>query len=1493
MKNRFWYGFLGLIALLVCAPSVFSQTRGAVVYSRIFTPQETAVAEYYSDARGAITFTLEELLEAESVLLGMKDWRNPDVPASARTRVVKTLTPENRNDFYGYGRLELGRLEEGVYMVRARQGNTESRALVMVSRLGLVTKRSPTQAITWTVDSLSGQPRAAKVYVLQGGKASANLTADAAGLARWKLEGGEERLYLARFGASWAIAGSAVASWNQRRTLGYVYTERPVYRPGDTVFVKGILRDGRNLQPRVNATVRLRVLDREQNTEVFKGTARTNDFGSFAFQTDLPSRARTGQYAVEARGEASGDEGAFFGAFKVEAYQKPEFAVTVNLPKKAVQGDRVTARVNAEYLFGGKVSNARVRYSVQRQLVYNYWWYANNAEREEYMEQQRLEAYQNGYSMDWYDWYQPPSETIIQESGRLNAQGELEISLPLSKSKDAQTYKYIVNASVEDETRQVVGGSATVQAAPSSLSVSVQTQGYAYRVGEDVKLSLRTRDLEEKGVAADVKLQVRRETWERDREVRSVVATLETRTDGSGVGTAAFKPARSGYYRVTATVSDAKGRDSSSEWSVWVTGSENEVWYYRFDNLEIKLDKNRYAPGDVVTVLIQNPFPNSSVLLTLEGAGVDSARVLRGKGSVLRHSFRVTATQAPNVFLTATTMNGGRVFNSQKRVLVDDPKRQLSLQVTATKPKFSPAETTTLQLKTIASSGAGVPAEVSVAVVDEGVYLVQADTVPGIAEFFHRPRGNVVGTQFSQNWYFQGVPRPTGALASEAAAAPSPAPPSANRAALDEAKASPEEPRVRQDFRDVALWRAQVQTDANGKATLELKFPDNLTTWRVTAKGMTKAGSAGETRKPLLVTQDIVARLGVPRVLVRGDSTQASLVVNNNLTDATDAKLELRGTGIAMNGATSSDTRVGAGGRGTLRVTLNADTIGTARLQGRALTGSASDALEIPVTVKPRGFSERAAFTSDTKSGAQTLEVTKDAALETARFTLLVTPSLTAAVSPALEYLVGYPYGCSEQTMSRFLPALLASRTLGANELGTQTVKKLPEYVKIGIERLESFQHEDGGWGFWQYDDSSLEMTAYVMGGLLRAKALDAKVSTTVLERGLNYLQTAANQERWTRADRAAAYLTLSIGGVAPLEAMRRFAARDGLEPSTLARLAIAFSRMKVGEDAKDALDRLKALRQENPRGVSWRNPNNREYWWSWDDNPVTTTAVALEAFARVEPDSPLLPKISAWLLAERQGARWVSTRDTAAVIEAALALNEDTNLQPTPITVLLNGEPVQELTIKSQAKLELMNAQTPLQTGKNTLEVRSEKRILYSADLEYVREPQALNASNKGIALTRTYEKLEAKFNEKDGTYTFVPRALLRGGSLEPVTVGEYVLVTLNVTAKDARYLLLSDAIPAGFKALETRTLPLEGQPYRSYWDWSWNYWFSGLDIRDDRVEVYAAQLNGTQRIQYLLRAETPGRYTALPTESFLMYEPRVNGRSSAATLTVRDRGQ
>jgi hypothetical protein len=1482
MNNRVWGTLLTVALVLVLVQSARSQVRGTVVYSRIFTPNAPASVEYSSSAPGDIAFTLERVENETDALLTVKDWRSPVLPTGTRTTVVRRFGRDAVKGEWNYGTLQLGVLPEGVYAVRAEQNKTTSSALVIVSKLALVLKTSPAQTLAWTVDALNGAPLAARVY--RAGGATSSL-GDGSGLARLPYDK-DASVYLARFGDSWALAGAGMATWNVRQSYGYAYTERPVYRPGDEVFVKGILRDAKSLKARANTAVRVRVLHQESGSEVYRGTATTNNFGSFALSLNLNARARTGQYVVNVTGEGSD---AFNGLFKVEAYQKPEFSVTVSLPQKAVQGERVTAKVSAAYLFGGKVANARVNYTVTRSRVYDWWWYASQEDQAEARAQQKLVSYEQGYDYGDGYWWQPPAQTIISERGRLDAQGELSIPLPLSKNAEGASDTYTVTANVEDETRQVVAGGDTVTAAPASRSVRVRTNGYGYNVGEPIALEVETLDLQERGVADTVKLEVVREVWDSERSVTRPVQTLEVNTDAKGQGRANFRAPSSGYYRVNATVSDDQGRVAKAQWWVWVVGSESEVWSYRFDELKITLDKARYAPGETVTAFIQNPRPGASVLVTVERDGVEGVRILRGRAPVLRYSFRATTAQTPNVFLSATMVSGGRVYSSEARVRIDNPQRALLVGIKPAKARFAPGETTTLRVQTTDSSGKGVPAELGVSVVDEGVYLVRADEAPDITEFFHRPRANAVGTQYSTNWYFQGIPRPAAPLAQAAPATAA----TENMADASSRARSPDEPRVRQDFKDTALWRAQVVTDAQGSADLELKFPDNLTTWRVTAKGIAQSGSAGEARRGVLVTQDIVARLGVPRTLVRGDTTQVSLVVNNNLASSTTANLELRANGLRATNATKSETNVGAGGRGTLRVNLTAGSVGTATLLGRALTPSASDALEIPVTVRARGFVERRAFSSDTRGGAQTLNVAADSSPDTRRLSVLVTPSLTAAVSPALEYLLGYPYGCTEQTMSRFLPALLASKTLKQLELDEKTVKQLPEYIKNGIERLENFQHGDGGWGFWEYDDSTLEMSAYVMGGLLRAKALGSRVDASTLERGLKFLQTAVNQERHSREDRAGAYLTLAIAAQAPVEAMRRFAAQDALTPSVLAKLAIAFSRADADRDAQDALERLVAKRQETARGVSWRNPDDARsrWWWSWDDNPVTTTAVALEALARVQPNSPLIPKVAAWLLTERQGARWVSTRDTAAVIEAALSLNEPASNQAVAVDVLVNGVGVKTVSVTKQTTLEWMGADVPLKNGANTLELRADARLIYSADLEYTREPVQLTSASNGITVTRTYQKLEAQF--KDNQYSFTPQPLSRNGTLEPVTVGEYVLVTLKVQAEDARYLLLSDGIPAGFKALETRAIPLAGTRFQYPWEWGWNYWFSGLDIRDDRVDVYASNLDGAQTVQYVLRAETPGRYTALPTSAFLMYEPTVNGRSSGATFTVRDRGQ
>ena len=299
MKNWFLYALLAIALGVTVAQS---QSRGVTVYSRLFTPLENASVEYYSDAPGEIDFSLERLLEPHAVLLAIKDWRTPNVPENARSTVIKRLSKLSGGP-YDYSGVQFGRLEAGVYTVRARQGNTQSRSLLIVSALGLVTKRSDAEGLMWTVDSLSGKPVKARVYTLETGKTPKGLIADSSGLVRLPLPGKVSPVFLAQFGDSWALSASSVAEWNRRALLGYVYSDRPVYRPGDRVGIKGILRDGRSLAAKAGAALRVRVLDQANNLEVYRGTATTNANGSFTASVELPTRPHG---AVRRAGEPRG-----------------------------------------------------------------------------------------------------------------------------------------------------------------------------------------------------------------------------------------------------------------------------------------------------------------------------------------------------------------------------------------------------------------------------------------------------------------------------------------------------------------------------------------------------------------------------------------------------------------------------------------------------------------------------------------------------------------------------------------------------------------------------------------------------------------------------------------------------------------------------------------------------------------------------------------------------------------------------------------------------------------------------------------------------------------------------------------------------------------------------------------------------------------------------------------------------------------------------------
>ncbi len=1464
-------------AFLISLLTVSAQQKSIYLYSRTYLPNQDAFVEFNAPP-GNLVLSLERVLEPEQVLLGQKNIRKPVLPSNAKTKVIRRVTRRLTTD--GYDRYSFGKLPVGVYAVRAIRGQTKTSILMLVSDLGLVVKRGATKALTYSVNRFSGTPKVSSVWLWDAGIKDQTLSSKD-GVADLEVNKKSEPVFLARAGNAWALSGGYWNSYEDTKIKGYIYTDRPVYRPGHRVEFKGTLRDAKTLKAISGKDITVTVRASQDDSEVFKKDLQTNDFGSFNAGLDLTLEAVTGTYYVSASIKGDTSEN-YSGTFIVEAYQKPEYSVTVTPSReRAVQGDRVKFKISADYLFGGKVSGAKVTYFVTKA---NYYAYTYDGE-----------TYDGSSESADYG-----SDLVIREEARLDQNGSLEVSLPLEKNPNAQALSYRIQAEVEDESRRTVAGNARVIAFPSALNVSSRTSDYIYQPGDTITSTVNTSDLNDKPISGVVSLEVVRESWVKvNNDYKSVSTSLFTRsvkTGADGVGILNFKAPQGGGYNIIAKAKDSAGRVSRSESFIWVL-SDNQDWYWNYRELEIKLDQKNYKIGDTATALIGSPKPGVPVLVTLEQDGIKRFELVRSQGAAIRYRFKITKDMQPNIFISAVLASEGNFFSNTATVRVPVTDAFLKVAITPDKAKYLPGEKGKLEIAVTDVNGKGVPAELGVGVIDEAIYLVRSDNTPDIRAFYYGTRGNLVGYSTSDGFSFEVEAQILAGLKPETTSARFAQNKEDSAAKVAAPGDSPNTPR--KDFRDTALWIPNVVTDSGGRATLEVTYPDNLTTYRTTARGITTDAKVGQGTGKSLVTKDVLTRLITPSFLVRGDSSVLSSITNNTTENAITAQQKLELQNLETTGSADRQYPLAAKARERTDYTVTASKSGTATATASVISNGGTDAMQLNVPVLPRGFQDRQGFAANVSEGVKTLNIPNDANLETAKLRVYITPNLTGAVAPALEYLVGYPYGCTEQTMSRFLPALLAKQTIGLNGLPQATIDQIPAITKAGVKRLLDFQHGDGGWGFWQTDSSTLEMSAYVLHGLVKAKQAGAKVPNAALENAVKYISKTVQDAKLEQGERAYAYRALAEAGRVNVDALQRFSRRTELEPYALANAAIGLSKVGKTQDAKDVLDRLKAKRIDRDRGIHWEKPKKLYDWYYyWDDNDIQTTAVALEAIAKLEPASPLLPKISNWILKNRSGARWVSTQDTASVIQAAIALPKaSTTATASTSSIVLNGASVEATTLPSSAGTQSLELPiNNLKAGKNTLEVQnSDPNTLYSTELSIVREPSELKSSDaSGLKVNRRYEKLEAKWDAKQNRYVYARKPLLSAGKLQPVTVGDMVLVTLYVKSLEGRmqYVLVSDPIPAGMKALDERSLSItDVSSGDNYYDW--NYWYSGRDIRDERVDLYAYSLVGTQTMQYILRAQTPGKYTALPANASLMYDPEVTGQSAASTFTIRDRGQ
>lgn len=764
-------------------------------------------------------------------------------------------------------------------------------------------------------------------------------------------------------------------------------------------------------------------------------------------------------------------------------------------------------------------------------------------------------------------------------------------------------------------------------------------------------------------------------------------------------------------------------------------------------------------------------------------------------------------------------------------------------------------------------------------------------------------------------------------------------------------------PMIRQEFADLLTWNATAKTDANGVASLPLDFPDDLTTWKLRAWALGPNSEVGEAQVEIISRKDLLVRLQAPRFFVERDEVVLSGIVHNDHKDTQNVRavLELDGKNLAPMDDTSVEQRfeVPSGGehRFDWRVKVLAE--GEATIRIKALAQKESDAVEKTFPVFVHGMERQDAWSlairPDQADGKVTFNVPEKRRPAQTRLEVRYSPSLAAAMVDALPFLISYPHGCTEQTLNRFVPTVITQRVLNdlgldlkairdkranfnAQELGDPKRRAEqwqrwkdqgpvfdPEEMKkmtaAGIERLQSMQAGDGGWGWWPgAREGSVHLTAQVVQGLIQAKTAGADVPADMLASGLQWLERHEKEalrrlilpkehqqhKAWPDHQDALTHGVLVSGGLGD-STMRSRLYEDRLKLSKSMQAVVGLACHALNEiERRDMiirnLEQFQKLDEENQ--TAWLDFGNDHRWWSWHDDEIETLAAYLQLRIARDAKDAVSPQLVKYLLNNRKhGTYWRSTRDTAAAISALAAYIKASGETAADMLVELwmDGKMLKEVPINKDNLFtydhSLVLTGDELPTGDHQLEIRRKgKGALYAnVYLTCFTLEDHLRAAGLEVKVERLLYKLVPEdtkdlvagahgqaLNQKGQRYR--REALPENAS---VTSGDLIEVELIAESKnDYEYLMLEDFKPAGCEAVDLQSGYVWDQGLNAY-----------REFRDEKVSYYIENLpRGRHSMTYRLRAEIPGRFSALPSVISGMYAPELKGNSEERKVSIAD---
>ncbi|MFD2784156.1 alpha-2-macroglobulin family protein [Hymenobacter rubripertinctus] len=1250
---------------------------------------------------------------------------------------------------------------------------------------------------------------------------------------------------------------------NAARYQAFLYGDRDLYRPGDTVRTNTILRTESWGTPPAGLPLKVRLL-LPTGKEYASLQKATSGAGSCEAQFILPPSVMTGLYTLEVL--TGNDVLLTSRQISVEEFIPDRMKVTVKASRAVVKpGQTVQALITAQNLFGPPAADRKfeVEFSLKEKRFApkdypGYTFAIRSGDRRG-----------NEEATPLTDRFEKTTR-----EGTTDAAGRGTATYEVPDYPDLGLLEGAAFTTVFDETGRPVNRLATFEVHTQPVLFGIQNLDELVSTGQALPVRVVALTPAGQPTQAAAEVRVVRLLWEtvierrggryiynsQKREQTVLTRSLTVAHGGSDAGLG-FTPTYSGEYEIRISRPGAAtfvaqrvyaygyGNTQSNSFEV---SNEGEV--------TIEADKAKYQPGDVAHLLLKTPFPGR-VLVTVERNRVLDHFYVDTDEKSAKVNIPIRGGHVPNIYVTATAIRPIKdnrlpltVARGFVPLVVEKPGSRLSVAIKA--PALSRSQTAqTIEVTTAPG------AQVTLAMVDEGILQMKDFRTPDPHGYFYQKRALEVAAHDVYPFLLPELgTSSTGGDGYDLARRTTPVP--SRRVRL------------------LAKWSGVLTADANGKVRYKLQVPQFSGAVRIMAVAY-KGDAFGSADHTMRVADPVVISTALPRFLSPGDTIDVPVTLTNTTNKPTvgSTTLSVEGPLRIIGKATQNLTLpVNSEKRILFRVVAPAGIgNGTVRTLVKAGTETFTETIEIPV--RPASPLQKRTGSGVVAGGAnQALNLKTDFLPSSLRSQLVVSRSPMTEFAKDLRYLLQYPYGCLEQTVSAAFPQLYygdLAATLG-QKTGTKskTGQFNPNYhVQEAIRKVEAQQMYNGSLSYWPGGDyDNWWATTYAAHFLLEARQAGFEVNKSVLDRVLGYLQARVRQRE------TETYNLIQTGGV--------------IRPTTLAKKEIAYSlyvlalggrpdavglnyyranRPLLAEDSRYLLAAAFAL-SGNQRAYQSTVPARfgalpsiagRELAGSFA-SPVRDMALILNALLAADPANPQVTTLSRQLSRQVKQAGWLSTQERAFALLALGKLARQNAGSTVTAQLLADGKGIGAFSGKDLTVTNVANRQLALRT--------SGKGSLY-----YFWETEGISRSGQ-IREEDAYLQVRRQFLDRSGNP--VGSTSFRQNDLVVVRI----TVQSAEAAGEVPNVAITDLLPAG--------LEIENPRIGAVRDLAWatnaaqpDY----LDVRDDRLNLFTTATPKPKVFYYLARAVSKGTFKLGPISADAMYNAEYHSYSGAGVVRVR----